>query len=794
MKHLLTIAIVLLSAGLLRAEDKPVSTGQAFLQGNCYECHSGDVAEGDLSLDDLKADFNDRATREKWLTLWKRVAAGEMPPKSQPRPEKDAIQKFSTWVDERLAEVGAARLRTGRVVTRRLNRFEYENTMRDLLGITVDLADLLPVDTSADGFDNGAAALHTSSFLLDRYLVAAEKSLNLAIANHPQPPLLKKKYFCGDTHTVKLDTERVFLKLEENAVVLFSSSQWNSITMPFYEPHRGRFRFRIAARGYQSEGKPVTFRVDAGPMLMGTKNHLVDYFDVPADETKIIEFVDHLEARSTIRILPFGLATAHVVTKIGAADYKGPGLAIDWVEVEGPLHETWPPESHRRIFGDLPQVVSKKRDQSNRVEVVSQEPLVDARRVIEDFARRAFRRPTSEAELQPIHTLVEAKLADGYSFEQAVRVGLTNILISPEFLFLQEKPGKLTDFALASRLSYSLWSTMPDDALLEVAEKRTLHERDELRRQVDRMLASPKASAFTENFVGQWLQLREIDFTEPDGRLYPEYDDMLKAAIIDETKQFFTEVLANDLSVTNFVASDFAMLNERLAKHYNIPGVEGHALKKVVLPADSHRGGVLTMASVLKVTANGTTTSPVVRGAWVADRILGQRPPPPPSGVPAVEPDIRGATTIREQLAKHREDKTCAACHARMDPYGFALESFDVIGGYREHYRSTGRGAEVTIDGKRMNYYRGLPVDPADALHDGRKFANIDELKQLLLADKEQLARAMTTRLITYATGCAPDAADYPAVEAIVRKSADKDYGLKSIVHEIVQSPLFQHK
>jgi hypothetical protein len=346
----------------------------------------------------------------------------------------------------------------------------------------------------------------------------------------------------------------------------------------------------------------------------------------------------------------------------------------------------------------------------------------------------------------------------------------------------------------ASRLSYFLWNTMPDDELLALAGRGKLGEPETLRRQVERLLNDPKAAAFTENFVGQWLGLRDIDFTEPSHILYPEFDDMLKASMVREPLLFFDELLKNDLSLTQFVASDFSVLNGRLAKHYGIPGVDGWTFRKVKLPPGSHRGGVLTMAGVLKVTANGTSTSPVVRGAWVLDRMLGTPPPRPPAGVPAVEPDIRGATTIREQLAKHRQVASCAACHAKIDPPGFALESFDVIGGWRDNYRSTGNGETVTADGRRMPYLKGRAVDPADVLPDGRKFRNIDELKQLLLEDKDQIARSLSEKLLTYATGRAPEPTDRPEVEAVVRKIRDRDYGLRTLVQEIVQSKLFQNK
>jgi hypothetical protein len=297
--------------------------------------------------------------------------------------------------------------------------------------------------------------------------------------------------------------------------------------------------------------------------------------------------------------------------------------------------------------------------------------------------------------------------------------------------------------------------------------------------------------------VGQWLGLRDIDFTMPSHQLYPEFDDMLKASMVKEAELFFAEVLTHDLSLTNFVASDFSMLNGRLAKHYGIEGVDGWEFRRTTLPPDSHRGGVLTMAGVLKVTANGTYTSPVMRGAWVLDRILGLPPSPPPEDVAGLVPDTRGATTIREQLAKHRADQSCAVCHDDIDPPGFALESFDVIGGYREQYRVTGwsrNSQEVVVDGRKMHYYHTGQVDPADTLADGRRFQNVDEFKQLLLADKDQLARALTKRLLTYATGAATKPQDREQINAIVARVREQNYGLRALVHEIVASELFQSK
>jgi mono/diheme cytochrome c family protein len=764
---------------------------------HCYSCHSKETQKpkGDFRIDRLSADFAGGASREAWLLVLKRVEAGEMPPNSKPRPSQKETQALRDWIGAGFKADDARRAAEGRVVLRRLNRTEYENTVRDLLGVPVELKEMLPLDGSSAGFDNVADALHVSSFLMEKYLEGAEKALNAAIANGPQPALIKKRYSLNETHQVKVASESVFRHLEDGAVVCFTSSPWQAVALsPFYPPERGKYRFRISASGFQSSAKPVTYRVDAGRMGMVGDTHLVSYFDAPADKPRVVEFVDYLEARSTIRLLPYGLTGAPVVHKIGAPIYEGKGLAVQWIDVEGPLHDTWPPESHRRIFGDLPQKPAPSYNFPKRVEVTSKDPEADAKRILRAFARRAFRRAVTDDDLKPFMKLVKTRLAQKYTFEQAMRVALMGIMVSPDFLFLREKAGKLDDFALASRLSYFLWSTMPDEELLNLAETRKLSEPATLRLQVERMLKDRKASAFTENFVGQWLGLRDIDATIPSHILYPEYDDMLRASMTRETYLFFDEVLKNDLSLTNFVHSDFTMLNGRLAKHYGIAGVEGWEFKKVTLPKESHRGGVMTMASVLKVTANGTYTSPILRGAWVLERILGTPPPRPPEGVSAVEPDIRGATTIRQQLAKHRQVASCASCHATIDPPGFALESFDVIGGWRDYYRTSGNGKAVIIDGRRMPYLQGPKVDPADVLADGQKFQGIDEFKQLLLKDKDQLARNLTERLVTYATGAAPQPGDQKEIEAIVGRIRDKSYALRSLVHEIVQSRVFLHK
>jgi hypothetical protein len=350
---------------------------------------------------------------------------------------------------------------------------------------------------------------------------------------------------------------------------------------------------------------------------------------------------------------------------------------------------------------------------------------------------------------------------------------------------------------LASRLSYFLWSSMPDQPLLDAAANGRLKDPAELRRQVERMLTDPKANRFTEEFTGQWLGLRNIKATTPDAKLYPEFDDGLELAMVRETRLFFDEVLRHDLSLLNFVDSDFAILNARLARHYGIDGVAGGAMRKVPLPPGGVRGGVMTQAAVLKVTANGTNTSPVPRGVFVLDRIMGRPSPPPPQNVPAIEPDTRGATTIREQLAKHRNLGACASCHQKIDPPGYALENFDVIGGWRDNYRVIAKGFNDRVkdrDGNSQPFAKGPKVEAGDTLPDGRKFEDVAGFKRLLLQDKDGLARAMAERLLVYGTGHGLEFADRDAVRSVLEQVREKGYGFRALVHEVVQSRTFRNK
>jgi hypothetical protein len=507
-----------------------------------------------------------------------------------------------------------------------------------------------------------------------------------------------------------------------------------------------------------------------------------------------------------------------------------PGYAIQWMEVEGPLDDESRGAGYRRIFADLPM---KRLNQgasgvalevvppptTNRpagpggrgrrggnaggrevnVEVVTENPQQDAERLLRSFTERAYRRPVTEAEVQLYLDLFKNQYDLSRSFGKSMLAAYTAVLSAPGFLFVAEAPGRLSDDALAARLAYFLWNSEPDDTLRALAKHGELRKPEVLRAQTERLLNDPKSRRFVAAFTDYWLDLRKLDDTSPSTTLYNDYelDEPLKLAALEETRLFVEELLRADLPARNIVDSDFTFLNERLAEHYGVPGVPGVKMRRVKLARDSVRGGLMTQASVLKVTANGTTTSPVLRGYWITERILGYATPPPPP-VPAVEPDIRGAVTIRQQLEKHRADPSCASCHSKMDPPGLALESFDVMGGWRDRYRAVKEGVApesgIGMDGQRFAFYYALPVDCSGQLPDGQAFRDVRDLKRLLLANPKPIARNLVQQLAIYATGAPVRFADREQVEKILQRTSAVDYGVRSLVRELVQSELFLTK
>lgn len=742
-----------------------------FIEKHCYECHDADSKKGDLNLEGLPNDVTDGTRMRLWTAVHDRLLRGEMPPKDADQPSAADRDRSLQSLAEFLTDADRARRE---VVLRRLNRVEYENTARDLFGIEVSVRELLPEDASSHGFDNIGASLSVSTEQMQAYLETADVVLDAVFGPPEAPKRIATKLNLRDI--IKENDGERSVRITKDGVVLFNSGYNPSVLSKFDNPGPGLYRVRVQAGAIQSD-KPVTMLVYGGVWGLRDK-HIAGFFDIPPGDTTTVEFTDHLsEPSDTFEIYPFD--TIHRQTD--PDHYSGPGLFVGDVEIEGPLGE-WPPPSRARILGGSDPVSGK---------------LEDAGRILSEFLPRAFRRPVQPDDLSPVLGLVRQALDAGKPFEKALRSGLKGALCSPEFIFLEEPAGeRVNDHALACRLSYFLWNSMPDAELFTLAGSGHLREPTVLRQQVERMLGDEKARRFTRNFTGQWLKLREIDFTLPDEKLYPDYDELLKRSMVEESHRFFQEILDADLSLTHFIHSDFVYINERLARHYGISGVTGQALRKVSLPPESVRGGVLTQASVLKVTANGTSTSPVTRGAWLLGNILGRPSPPPPPGTPAVEPDIRGATTIRQQLDKHRNVESCARCHREIDPPGFALESFDVIGGWRDHYRTLGKGDWIELDprypNRNIQYRKGPGVDASGQTAGGQGFQDIRDYKRLLLAEPDVVARCLTEKLLTCALGRGLGFSDRPEVESIVATLKQHHYGLRALVHEIVQSEAFQ--
>ncbi len=848
------------------------ATKQAtFFKAHCVECHDADTKKGNLDLTALKPNFADAENFARWVKVHDRIESGEMPPKKKARPPvKDTAVVVKGLRESLLAAEQAKLAGTGRTGLRRLTRAEYENTLRDLFDMPgIALQGNLPADGSAHGFDKNSDALDISHVNLAKYVEAAEHALELATATRPIAPTVQKRRISlmnagGFVTHVVMNGDGVLLKnkqpdpdfppagdqgshLDQGAHERLGIFTTNSSTglfrhedeslSPYFIEHvtiyPGRYRVRTSLWAFQwDKGKVLPARGTEAARLSVVQltgdgrggqhpSYVLGYFDAPSLVSKEHELVTWLNHNEIIGFNVASLApVANYSRKGRAMAFTGPGIACDWLDIEGPLHEVWPPVAHRVLFGDLPLVefdakanpgvtppARKKVRQigagRNRPDpdaglwtVRSEQPLVDADKLLASFLPKAFRRPVEAGVRKDYVAKVEERLKAGDCFETAMRWAYRAALCSPDFLYQVEPVVKLDDFALAGRLSYFLWNSTPDARLNELAAAGKLRDVKTLRAEIERLLKDKKSDRFVEDFLGQWLKLRAIAANDPDKKLYPEFSPYLQDAMVAETRAYFRELLEKNLDARHLVKSDFVMVNEKLAKHYGIAGVTGAQIRRVPLPADCPRGGFLTQGAILKITANGTTTSPVPRGAFVMDRLFGQPPDPPPPNTAAVEPDVRGATTIRELLDKHRDNASCAACHAKMDPPGFALESFDVIGGYRTRYRSIGEGEPAPRGGIDpfigIKFTLGPNVDASGVLPDERKFADIREFQTLAAANSELLLKNLAQQLAIYATGRDLAFSDRDPIAALIASTQKQGGGVRTLIHELTQSQLFQ--
>jgi hypothetical protein len=762
-----------------------------YFERHCLDCHSGPSAEAGLDLTKLGTDLNDKKTEHHWVRVYDRVQSGEMPPKDAERPPESATRAFLQTTAEWIRTTQQARYaKQGRVQSRRLTRREIERSLHDLLGIDIPLVDQLPEETRTAGFSTVADGQAMSHFQMERQLAVVDLALDEAYRRALAPHEPYHKVF-GPEKIVRTDPKRRTREpemLDGRAVVWSSGLIFYGRLPVTTAPESGWYRFRVRVAGLKlpdSGGVWSTVRtglcVSSAPLLTWVTSFEAE------EQPKEVEFTAWLPARHMLEIRPGDITLKRARFaggQVGAGEGEPqnvPGIAIEEITMER-IHLGADDEEIRQLlFGSL-NVVRDKKGKTFHVE--TKNPKEDATRLVRTFARRAFRRPVDEKDLERYVAIVHGALDDGVEFSAALRTGYRAMLCSPRFLYLTEEPGILDDHAIAARLSYFLTGSMPDAELSALADAGKLRNRSVIQQQVERLLSGERGRRFMEDFAAQWLDLELIDFTEPDSKLFPDFDAIVQNSMLDETHTYLATMLQENQSVTRLIHSDYTFLNSRLARFYGIEGVAGDTLRQVKLEPRHHRGGVLTQGAILKVTANGSNTSPVVRGVWVSERLMGVPIPPPPDNVPAIEPDIRGATSIRDQLAKHRSQDTCASCHVKIDPPGFALENFDPAGRWRERY--------VLLSGGKRT--QGPKVDASYVLPDGQRFRDVDEFRQLLVKQPRRLAANVAEKLLTYGTGAPVGFADREEVERIVDRTAKDNFGLRSLVREVAVSRIFVTK
>ena len=810
-----TAVLLAAPSALLHAQIKSAK----FLQTYCGKCHGNEEQEGDRRFDTLPSRIGSLVELERYQEIVDQLNLLEMPPEDEPQPTDNERSEMIAQLTEKISTAHSEFRSTGRhSVLRRLNAWEYRQTIGDLLGLNVDVwnpAEDFPAEVKVDGFDNNGDGLVTSGMLLDYYFTAAEEAIRRATQFGDRPPSKKYTqqspfYFTGKDYDdlPKLFKVDRFRFIPETPYTDMYGRHYRGGHIGFLPlvrqggvAHSGIYTIRVRAAAVSrvhDYGKALGDFRNGDPLVMEvaavdrrgsvestgnvSKMTSLARIELTNEEPQWFQWNVYMEAgyepevrfrngpmaaKRMVRLLttqaadkpefkPFidlkgGIEKAHGVLKA----YKGPRLRIWEVQLEGPHINSWPTAGHFALYGNLRMEDLHSATISGRIVA---------------FAEHAFRRTPLEGELAPIQSLVATKLESGVEPLQALQLGFQAILCSPGFLYLNQGEGALDEHALASRLSYFLWSSLPDKTLLDLAKNGQLKE--DLDSQIERMIADPKSGRFVSHFVRRWLDLDNIGTMPPSAEFLEYYRDNLEAAMRSETEMFFRHVLDKNLPLREFLEADYSFLNRELAEHYGISDVKGNDLRLVSLPSGT-RGGLLGQGAFLTASANGVDTSPVVRGVYLLEKILGSSPPPPPPDVPEIEPDIRGAVTLREQLEKHRDISTCAACHRKIDPLGFALENFDAIGGWREEYEDK------------------VPVNAAGKLPGGDVFSTVPEFRKLILDRKEQFERCLTEKVLTYALGRQLEIGDRPATDQILAELHAKNGGLRDLIRLIVLSEPF---
>lgn len=760
-------ATVALAGPICAAEPASV---RSLLDNYCLSCHDGESAKGGLNLAGVSTEAIDRHP-EVWEKVVRRLGRRQMPPVGRKRPDEDAYVSVVMQLETALDRAAAARPNPGRTDTiRRLNRTEYQHAVRDLLAVEIDAASLLPPDEAGHGFDN-VTVRELSPTLLERYITAAQKISRLAVGGARRSP-------GGDTIRVKPDITQ-----EDRADGLPLGTRGGTL-IRYTFPQDGEYEVQVRLTRDRNEHVEGLHEPHELEVLLDRER--VQSFTVkpPPGRLDFQHVDDHLKLRVPVKAGPHDLGVTFLKepnslietlrqpynSRFNMHRHPRQTPAVYQVSITGPFEAKGAGEtpSRRRIFVAQPKSTGDEE--------------ACAKQIVATLMRRAYRRPVGDADVERVMPFYREGRADA-DFDAGIESALSAILVSREFLFrVEQEPAgvaprnayRISDLALASRLSFFLWSSIPDDELLGVAARGELHRPDVLAKQTRRMLADPRSRSLVTNFAGQWLYLRNLDSITPDARLFPDFDDNLRQAMRRETELLFEEVVREDRSVLALLKSDHAWLNERLAKHYGIPHVYGPRFRRVALPPGSERGGLLRHGSVLTVTSYATRTSPVIRGKWVLENLLGTPPPPPLPDVPALDDNtVSASLPVRERLMQHRANAACAVCHNVIDPPGFALENFDAVGRWR-----------TTEEGQ--------PVDSSGGLPDGSKFTGISGLEEALLKRPDVFAGTLTEKLFTFALGRGIEYYDGPAVREVVRTAKAADYKFSAIIGAIVSSTPFR--